>query len=108
MLAGVANPIQNSGQGRSVDQAASLVGVSHDSISRAKQLQARAPELFAEVKAGEVSLNRALRTSGGTSPYPRRLLGRQRRPYPGNGMIAVGSRAAVGPPRPTGWERCAE
>lgn len=51
------NIVQNSG--RSSREAATAVGVSHDSISKAKRVAAEAPDLLDKVMAGSVSLNDA-------------------------------------------------
>jgi len=54
-----ANVVLNSGQHRAVCQAAKLVGVGHDSISKAKRIAKEAPDLVQPIEQGKLTLNAA-------------------------------------------------
>lgn len=61
MVAGKAldDPSEDFPQGRALDQAGAVVGVSGRYIHEAENLMVTAPELFDQVKAGQISLNEA-------------------------------------------------
>lgn len=54
-----ADPSNNCYEGRSLQQAADLMNVSHMSAHRAATVQKAAPEVFERVKAGDISVNLA-------------------------------------------------
>ncbi len=58
MLAGVANPVQISGEGRIDDQIAKAAGVSHDTIHKARYVRERAaPAVIEALRAGSTTIN---------------------------------------------------
>jgi hypothetical protein len=62
MLAGKKlDPDQQIGQGRSAKRAAEAIGVNHQYVSDAKKIEAEAPELAADIKAGTKTLTQAKR-----------------------------------------------
>lgn len=56
-----ANTPANSGGSEARDAAAAAVGVSHTYVDQASALEEKAPELFVRVKAGEITLSKAVR-----------------------------------------------
>lgn len=60
MLAGKANPTQNSAQGETRQEIAKAAGVSHDTIAKVERIEQQAtPEIKAALKSGDMSINQA-------------------------------------------------
>jgi len=53
------NPGKDYCQSKATRQAAKLVGVGHDSISKAKRIAREAPDLVQPIERGEMTLNAA-------------------------------------------------
>lgn len=67
MLSGKADPMQNSAQGPATAEAGKKLGVSRDSVEKARAVKAARPDLAEKVAAGEITLNAAVEQQRGRS-----------------------------------------